>query len=63
MKKLFALLFITSILSTSFSADHGMYMLTNKNIKGDYSKVCEQVTQAVQSAGFNILAVQGYNNS
>jgi len=56
MKKLFSLLFILSLLTFSFAADHGMYMLTVKNIKGNYSSVCEQVKQTIQSAGFRILA-------
>ncbi len=56
MKKLFSLLIISSLLTFSFAADHGMYMLTVKNIKGHYSSVSEQVKQAIQSAGFRVLA-------
>lgn len=56
MKKLFALILISGLLSFSLAADHGMYMLTIKNIKGDYSSVCDQVKQSIKNAGFRILA-------
>ena len=56
MKKLFALLIISGLLSFSFAADHGMYMLTVKNIKGDYNTVYDQVKQSILSAGFKVLA-------
>ena len=56
MKKFFSLLIISGLLTLSFAADHGMYMLTVKNIKGDYATVCEQVKQSVISAGFRVLA-------
>jgi len=56
MKKIFSLLIISGLLTFSFAADHGMYMLTVKNIKGDYVTVCSPVKQSLQSAGFNILA-------
>ncbi len=52
---------ILIILSLSFFAfakdeQHGMFMQTMKNIKGDYSKVCDQVKQVIQSNEFNLLA-------
>jgi len=56
MKELFSFLIISGLLTFSFGADHGMYMLTNKNIKGDYSKICDQVKDVIKSKGFRILA-------
>jgi hypothetical protein len=56
MKKLFSLLILSGLLTFSFAADHGMYMLTIKNIKGDYSSVCDQVKQTINSSGFRIIA-------
>ena len=56
MKRLFLLFIISGILSHTFAADHGMYMLVVKNIKGDYGSVCDQVKQSVINAGFRILS-------
>ncbi|MDP2366168.1 MAG: hypothetical protein Q8M94_20645, partial [Ignavibacteria bacterium] len=56
MKKLFSLLIVSGLLTFSSAADLGMYMLTIKNIQGDYDKVCADVKQSLQSAGFKILA-------
>jgi hypothetical protein len=56
MIKLFSLLIISSLLTFSAAADHGMYMLTIKNVKGDYAKICDQVKEVIKSNGFRILA-------
>jgi hypothetical protein len=56
MKKLFSILIISGLLTFSFAADHGMYLLTVKNIKGDYSTICDQVKESIKSAGFKLLA-------
>ena len=50
-----ALLFLSSVI-TADDVDHGMYMLTVKNAKGDFNSISTSVTKAIESAGFRILA-------
>ena len=56
MKKLFSLFILFGFLSLSLAADHGMYLQTIKNIKGEYASVCDQVKESIKIAGFRILA-------
>ncbi|PKL83584.1 MAG: hypothetical protein CVV24_04170 [Ignavibacteriae bacterium HGW-Ignavibacteriae-3] len=49
---------IISILMTSiaiFASDHGIYLLTVANIKGDINKVGEELNAKLKSAGFDVL--------
>jgi uncharacterized protein (DUF302 family) len=54
MKIRFALIFI--FLSCSLLAsNHGIYLLTVSNIKGDFNKVGEELKAKLKSGGYNIL--------
>jgi hypothetical protein len=47
------------LLSFAIYADdveHGMYMLTVKNAKGDFEKISSSVIKSIESSGFKILA-------
>ncbi|MGB5529173.1 MAG: hypothetical protein WBQ32_04315 [Ignavibacteriaceae bacterium] len=50
-----ALLFFSSVI-TADDVDHGMYMFTVKNAKGDFNTISTSVVKAIESAGFRILA-------
>jgi len=56
IKKIFLMLCIIVFIAIASQTEHGIYMRVVKNINGDYSKVCIDVSQALQSAGFKILA-------
>jgi hypothetical protein len=56
MKNIFLILvFVFNIFSFAADDEHGMFMLTMKNINGDFNQVCEQVKEVIHSSGFNIL--------
>jgi len=50
-----SLLLFSSVINAD-DVEHGMYMLTVKNAKGDLNSVSSSVVKAVESAGFRILA-------
>jgi hypothetical protein len=56
MKKLFLSLFILFSTINLFPADHGIYLLTNKNIQKDFTQVVDDVKAAIENSGFNFLA-------
>jgi len=58
MKKLLISLFILFLAVNLFPADHGIYLLTNKNVQKDFTTVSDAVVNAVKDAGFTVLAVR-----
>jgi len=58
MKKLFLSLFILFSSIHLFPADHGIYLLTNKNIKTEFVQVSDDVIKAIENAGFRILGTR-----
>ncbi len=60
MSKILTLMIVMLFASISFADDgdveHGMYMLTVKNVQGDINEINDFVVSSLKSAGFNILA-------
>ena len=60
MNKMLTLLLILLITSISFAdewdVEHGMYMLTVKNIQGDITEINSTVKNLLKSVGFNIIS-------
>ena len=60
MNKMLTLLLILLITSISFAdewdVEHGMYMLTVKNIQGDITEINRTVKNLLKSVGFNIIS-------
>jgi hypothetical protein len=54
-KIILIILFLTFFIFAK-AEQRGIFMLSMKNIKGDYNQVCDQVKQVIQSNGFNLLA-------
>ena len=52
-KFLVLLFFISSALL--FASDHGIYLMTNKAVKGDFEQIQQQITNDLQQSGFEIL--------
>jgi hypothetical protein len=55
-KILIIIILLTSI--NLFSADHGIYLLTNTNIQNGYEQVTSDVIKAIENAGFRILGTR-----
>jgi uncharacterized protein (DUF302 family) len=53
IKKLFVFLAFV-LLSQSFASNHGIYLLTVSNLKGDIQKVGEEIKSKLENAGFNV---------
>lgn len=54
--KIVLFFFVMSLIAFAAETEHGIFMRTVKNIKGNYNEVCNQVKQSMQSAGFKLLA-------
>ena len=52
---LLVLLFVSISIADEGDIEHGMYMLTVKNIQGDINEINNAVKNSLQSAGFNII--------
>lgn len=48
--------FVMSLIAFAAETEHGIFMRTVKNIKGNYNEVCNQEKQSMQSADFKLLA-------
>ncbi len=60
MNRIITLLLILLFTAISFAdewdVEHGMYMLTVKNIQGDINEINGVVKNSLKSAGFNIIS-------
>lgn len=56
INKILIMLCITGFIAGASAEEHGIYMRVVKNIKGDYTKICTDIKQALESAGYKILA-------
>lgn len=56
MKKIFLLFVIIIFQISIIPSEHGIYMLVNANIKGDFNNVAVSSKSALHSAGFKILS-------
>ncbi len=48
-------LFVLLLVSASYGSDHGIYMLTNKAVKGNIEEIQKAIINAASGYGFNVL--------
>ncbi|MFC2094214.1 hypothetical protein ACFLSH_01165 [Bacteroidota bacterium] len=58
MKKSLVIIIILFTSFNLFPADHGIYLLTNKDIKTDFKQVSDDVVKAIENAGFRLLGTR-----
>ncbi len=56
MKKIFVVTLVILLQLAAFPSDHGIYMIVNSNIKGDFNNVSLNSKNALVNAGFRILS-------